>query len=49
MLELADPGLLKTRNLIGGKWIDAEDGRTLEVRNPATGATLARVASVGAA
>ncbi len=29
--------------LIGGVWIDAADGQTLDVKNPATGETLDRV------
>ena len=48
MLKLADPGLLRTQNLIDGSWVDADDGRTLDVVNPATGEPIARVASVGA-
>ena len=30
--------------LINGKWVNAQSGRTFDVVNPATGATLARVA-----
>jgi acyl-CoA reductase-like NAD-dependent aldehyde dehydrogenase len=41
--ELISRGLL-----IGGKEIDAADGSTLEVMNPATGDTIARVAAAGA-
>lgn len=29
--RLRDSGLLRTQGLIGGKWIDAYDGKTLEV------------------
>ncbi|MEJ1088523.1 NAD-dependent succinate-semialdehyde dehydrogenase [Microbacterium sp. Mu-80] len=29
---------------IGGEWIDAEEGRTFEVRDPATGAVIAAIA-----
>jgi acyl-CoA reductase-like NAD-dependent aldehyde dehydrogenase len=36
--------MAKTQLLIGGKWQDASDGGTYEVRNPATGAKLAEVA-----
>ncbi|WP_409484809.1 NAD-dependent succinate-semialdehyde dehydrogenase [Arsenicicoccus dermatophilus] len=32
---------------VGGEWRPAADGRTLEVTNPATGQTLARVADAG--
>ncbi|HEY4750123.1 MAG TPA: aldehyde dehydrogenase family protein, partial [Steroidobacteraceae bacterium] len=30
--------------LIDGKWVSAASGKTFEVKNPATGATIARVA-----
>jgi len=33
--------------LIGGKEVEAADGATLEVINPATGALIARVAAAG--
>jgi 1-pyrroline dehydrogenase len=31
------------RNLVGGEWVDAVDGGTMEVVNPATGETIAEV------
>jgi 1-pyrroline dehydrogenase len=31
------------KNYIGGKWVDAADGETMEVLNPATGETIAEV------
>ena len=37
------------QNFIGGKWVPAADGGTLEVVNPATGQTLAQVAASGPA
>ncbi|TVU32785.1 hypothetical protein EJB05_24541 [Eragrostis curvula] len=40
-------GLLRTRGLIGGKWVDAYDGKTIEVQNPATGEVLANVPCMG--
>ncbi|KAG8069932.1 hypothetical protein GUJ93_ZPchr0006g44410 [Zizania palustris] len=40
-------GLLRTQGLIGGKWIDAYDGKTIEVENPATGEILANVSCMG--
>ncbi|KAF7084017.1 hypothetical protein CFC21_087718 [Triticum aestivum] len=40
-------GLLRTRGLIGGQWVDAYDGKTTEVQNPATGEVLANVACMG--
>ncbi len=48
-LQLLDPNLLKTRCLINGVWVDALDGATLEVRNPASGALIATVPNAGAA
>jgi succinate-semialdehyde dehydrogenase/glutarate-semialdehyde dehydrogenase len=36
-----------TRLFIGGTWRDAADGRTLAVRNPATGEEIGRVAHAG--
>jgi len=35
--------------LIGGKWVDAADGKTFESIDPATGEVLARVAEAGVA
>ena len=34
--------------LIGGEWVEAAAGRTLEVRNPATDEVIARVPDAGA-
>jgi len=48
-LPLKDPDLLRQANLIGGAWVQADDGRTLEVRNPATGALVGVVPAIGAA
>src|SRR5213080_5529197 len=33
----------KHQNLIGGEWVDAAEGETMEVLNPATGETIAEV------
>jgi succinate-semialdehyde dehydrogenase/glutarate-semialdehyde dehydrogenase len=48
-LSLADAGLLREHCHIDGQWIDADDGRTIEVRDPASGELLARVPDAGAA
>ena len=40
---LRDPDLLRQQGLIGGAWVDAADGRTLAVTDPATGRTLGTV------
>ncbi len=48
-MQLTDPKLLRHQCYIGGQWLDAADGRTLPVTNPATGATLGTVPQLGAA
>jgi hypothetical protein len=35
--QIQDSTLLKTQCYVGGQWIEAADGRQLEVRNPAAG------------
>jgi succinate-semialdehyde dehydrogenase/glutarate-semialdehyde dehydrogenase len=47
-LPLKDPTLLRQQCYVDGKWIDADDGATMIVRNPATGAALAKVPFCGA-
>tara|TARA_R100000900_G_scaffold146524_2_gene137198 strand:+ start:67007 stop:68479 length:1473 start_codon:yes stop_codon:yes gene_type:complete len=48
-LKLSDPSLLQTRAWIDGAWVDADDGATFAVKNPATGETICDVAKTGAA
>ncbi|OAJ62302.1 succinate-semialdehyde dehydrogenase (NADP(+)) [Paraburkholderia ginsengiterrae] len=48
-LTLKDPTLLKTHAYIAGEWQGADDGATFEVRNPATGDTIATVPRMGTA
>lgn len=48
-LPLKDKDLLRQAIMIDGRWEQADSGRTLEVRNPATGALIARVPDAGAA
>ncbi|KAJ0561388.1 putative succinate-semialdehyde dehydrogenase (NAD(+)) [Helianthus annuus] len=45
--RLKSCGLLQTKGLIGGKWVDAYDGKTIEVHNPANGQVIASVACMG--
>ncbi|KAI3810071.1 hypothetical protein L1987_19678 [Smallanthus sonchifolius] len=45
--RLKSSGLLRTKGLIGGIWIDAYDGKTIEVYNPANGEVIASVACMG--
>ena len=47
--QIASQLALRTQAFIGGRQVDAADGRTFETINPATGAVLARVASCDAA
>jgi len=49
MLKLKDPTLLRQQVLIAGRWVDADDRRTISVTNPATGEGLGTVPSCGAA
>jgi succinate-semialdehyde dehydrogenase/glutarate-semialdehyde dehydrogenase len=42
-LRLSEPGLLRRQAFIGGLWLDADDGSTLKVLNPASGETLGTV------
>lgn len=40
---LSDASLLETRGLVAGEWVEADDGATFEVRNPARGDVIVRV------
>jgi succinate-semialdehyde dehydrogenase/glutarate-semialdehyde dehydrogenase len=48
-LPLKDPTLFRQANCIDGKWIQADSGRTLVVKNPATGEAIGEVPALGAA
>uniref|UniRef100_A0A9I9DL01 Succinate-semialdehyde dehydrogenase n=1 Tax=Cucumis melo TaxID=3656 RepID=A0A9I9DL01_CUCME len=45
--RLHSSGLLRSQGLIGGKWIDAYDGKTIEVQNPANGEVITNVPLMG--
>ena len=47
-LSLRDPSLFRQACLIDGKWIEAADGATLTVRNPATNQPIGTVPALGA-
>ncbi|HEY2401349.1 MAG TPA: NAD-dependent succinate-semialdehyde dehydrogenase [Steroidobacteraceae bacterium] len=47
-LPLKDTRLLRPAMLIDGEWVQADSGKTLDVRNPATGELVARVPDGGA-
>jgi succinate-semialdehyde dehydrogenase/glutarate-semialdehyde dehydrogenase len=48
-LPLKDPSLFRQANYIDGKWIEADNGATLTVRNPATGEPIGTVPALGQA
>ncbi|MET4898414.1 NAD-dependent succinate-semialdehyde dehydrogenase [Sphingomonadaceae bacterium jetA1] len=48
-LTLADPDLLREAALIGGEWVQADDGGTIAVTNPATGHVIGHVPDLGPA
>jgi len=49
MLKLKDPSLFKQQSYIAGAWVDADDGKTVAVTNPATGEQLGSVPMCGTA
>ncbi|WP_108502525.1 NAD-dependent succinate-semialdehyde dehydrogenase [Paracoccus indicus] len=44
--HLADPDLMRQQALIGGRWVDADNGATVEVTDPATGTVLGTVPDI---
>ena len=44
---LTDPDLLRQQCFIGGRWLNATDGSTCDVFNPATGARIGSVPNMG--
>lgn len=48
-VPLREPSLLRDRCYVGGEWLAADTGRTLTVKNPATGALVGRVPDMGQA
>ena len=48
-MKLKDISLLRTQAHINGAWINAADGGTIDVRNPASGETLGTVPNMGSA
>jgi len=46
---LKDPSLLAEKAFVGGQWIDADDGSTFPVTNPARGDVIARVPNLSRA
>jgi succinate-semialdehyde dehydrogenase/glutarate-semialdehyde dehydrogenase len=48
-MNLKDPELFRTRCYVAGEWIDADDGATVTILNPANGKTLGTIPRMGAA
>ena len=48
-MQIADQALLRTQAFINGEWVDADNGETLPVTNPANGDVIAEVAKCGTA
>jgi succinate-semialdehyde dehydrogenase/glutarate-semialdehyde dehydrogenase len=48
-MQISDQSLLKTKAYINGQWVDSDDRSTFSVANPATGESIADVASCGTA
>jgi len=49
MLQLKDPSLLRQQAYINGQWVDADNGATVAVTNPATGEQIGTVPVMGVA
>lgn len=45
--QFADPDLFRQQAYMDGRWVDAADGATVEVTNPADGSVLGRVPMLG--
>lgn len=48
-IALQDPSLLKARCYIDGQWVDADNGATLAVNNPANGTLIGTIPNAGTA
>ncbi len=48
-IKLKDPKLFRQQGYVDGAWVDADDGGTIAVDNPATGEKLGTVPRMGAA
>jgi succinate-semialdehyde dehydrogenase/glutarate-semialdehyde dehydrogenase len=49
ILNLKNTSLLKTKSYINGQWLDANSGKTFDVKDPASGKVIASVADLGVA
>src|SRR3984885_12082307 len=48
-LPLQDPALFRQANYLDGKWVEADSGKAIVVKNPATGEAIGEVPAMGAA
>ncbi|HTJ94564.1 MAG TPA: NADP-dependent succinate-semialdehyde dehydrogenase [Pararobbsia sp.] len=48
-IALKDPGLLRSQGYVNGQWVDADEGKVIEVVNPANGQLVGTVPLMGAA
>ncbi len=48
-LPLKDPTLFRQANYLDGKWVEADNGQTIVVKNPATGEAIGEVPNMGVA
>ena len=49
MFTLKDPSLFRQQCFIDGQWVDADNGETIAVTNPATGEIIGTIPKMGAA
>ena len=47
-MNLKNPALLRSQSYINGQWVDADNGATVDVLNPATGEVITAIANLGA-
>src|SRR5690606_28584230 len=45
-MKLQRPSLFRQQCYVGGKWVDASDAKTIDVNNPANGATIGTIPSL---
>ena len=48
-LPLKDPSLFRQANYLDGKWVEADSGKAVVVKNPATGEAIGEVPAMGTA
>ncbi|MGE8480134.1 MAG: aldehyde dehydrogenase family protein, partial [Pseudomonas shirazensis] len=48
-MQLKDAQLFRQQAFVNGEWLDADNGQTIQVTNPATGEVIGTVPKMGAA